>query len=143
MDIPTAQHGRNLTALTHPRYKARLEVLEPSGEDSYLVSFLEKQEQREEPVQHHLTYYVKDLKKAERVLLGRGFRLHYDRPGEFFIHPESAGTLIQFFPHRTRMRMLMWRARWMLQRHRTSILVALVMLAAAVIVTRRKRESAD
>lgn len=115
------KHGRNLTQLTHPRYKVRLEVLEPVGKDSYLVPFLKKQKRRPKPVQHHITCYVKDLKGAEQVLLDRRFRLHYDRPGEFFIHPESAGTLIQFFPHHPWWRILVWRGRWWWYRFRRGV----------------------
>lgn len=105
--------GRNITSLSRGEGEVRLEILEPPDEDSYLWSFL-RDFGPSVKIQHHITYYVKNLKETERVLKGMGVRLFYSRPGEFFIHPESVGTLIQFFPERTRVRMMIWRVRFMI-----------------------------
>ena len=141
------ERGRNLTVLTHSRYKIRLEVLEPSGKDSYLLPFLEKQERRQqegkERFQHHITYYVKDLKKAIKVLEEKGFRLHFDRPGEFFIHMESAGTLIQFFQKRPWWMMPVWRGRFLWRRYGNLFLFALVVLDVAEFFVRHLRKPVD
>ncbi len=138
------KHGRKLTTLAHPDYPVKLELLEPSGKNSYLLTFLKKMEQRKSKgrIQHHITYYVKDLKKAERILLDMGFRLHYDRSGEFFIHMDSAGTLIQFFPQRTRLQILMWRSLRLIRQHRAKILVAVPIVAGVAFILRRKWVSA-
>ena len=107
-----AEAGRTLLNLSHPNYAVRLEVLEPAGENSYLVRFLAKHG----PGQHHLTFYVRDLRRARQVLEGMAVRLHEDRPHEIIIHPESGGTMIQLFPHRAWWRIFLWRVRWW--RHR-------------------------
>ena len=93
--IKHTQEGRNLITLTHPNISVRLEVLEPSGPGSYLVSFLRKFGSGS---QHHITFYInKDLRKVRQILLARGIRLHSAREYEIVIHPESGGTMIQFF----------------------------------------------
>ena len=55
--------GRNLTSLSRGRREVNLEILEPSDENSYLWRFLRKYGSSVK-IQHHITYYVKDLKKA-------------------------------------------------------------------------------
>jgi len=132
--------GRSLMSLTHPEFAVRLEILEPAGKGSYLIRFLESHG----PSQHHITFYVKDLEKARSVLEERGFKLHQSRPHEIIIHPRGGGgTMIQFFPHRTRMRMMIWRSRWMIRQHRSKILLVLLTLAVSAFVLWRKKRSVE
>ena len=115
--------GRSLMSLDHPDYATKLEVMAPVGDDSYLWKFLAAQGNGS---QHHITFYVKDLAKARKVLESRGFELHRDRPHEILIHPKrGGGTMVQFFQHRTRAWMMLWRARRRLQQHRAKLLVGL------------------
>ncbi len=134
--------GRNLTSLARSKGEVKLEILEPPDRDSYLWDFLQKYGPSVR-IQHHITYYVKDLKKAELVLKKMGVRLFYARPGEFFIHPDSAGTLIQFFPERTRVRMLIFRARFIWHRYGNRVLFALAVLDVAERIVRLLRKLRD
>jgi len=92
-----ASEGRNLTSLTHPEVAAKLEVLEPSGPSSYLERFLADFGPFR---QHHITFYVEeDLGRVRELLVvGMRVRLHPGRDHEIIIHPDSGGTMIQFFP---------------------------------------------
>ena len=91
-----AGKGYRFLQLTYPN-GAKVEILEPVGEDSFLHPFLEK---RGEGV-HHLTYIVKDLKEAVEAARAAGFRVvgeSYANPSwqEAFIHPrDNHGTLVQ------------------------------------------------
>ena len=75
----------------------KLELLEPTDEQSFLVSFLGR---RGEGV-HHLTLIVPDIEQAIAVLRERGYepvQVRLDRPAwrEAFVHPRDAhGVLIQ------------------------------------------------
>ena len=75
----------------------KLELLEPTGDDSFLISFLER---RGEGV-HHLTLIVPDIQAAIAVLRDRGYepiQVRLDNPAwqEAFVHPrETHGVVIQ------------------------------------------------
>jgi methylmalonyl-CoA epimerase len=82
-----------------PLGETRIELLEPTSEDSVIARFLER---RGEGI-HHLALEVEDLDGACEELRAAGMRLVYDapQPGEGgsrvnFIHPSSArGVLIE------------------------------------------------
>jgi hypothetical protein len=98
------EQGRNGVALTHPDWAVALEVLEPSGEDSYLVPFLQNKKFGPWAL-HHLTFDVEDLENAREVLKAKGFGFQPGNPYEVLIHPKrGGGTLIQLFPDRGRSR---------------------------------------
>jgi methylmalonyl-CoA/ethylmalonyl-CoA epimerase len=74
-----------------------VELLEPRGEDSFLVRFLKSRG----PGLHHVTFKVQDLPRWAARLRAAGYRVvgeRYDTPEwrELFIHPKSGhGVLIQ------------------------------------------------
>jgi methylmalonyl-CoA/ethylmalonyl-CoA epimerase len=75
----------------------RIELLEPSGPDSFMVRFLEG---RGEGF-HHITVIVPDIHQAIATLEARGItpvQVNLERPDwqEIFVHPRDAhGALIQ------------------------------------------------
>ncbi|MFQ5919422.1 MAG: methylmalonyl-CoA epimerase, partial [Thermoplasmata archaeon] len=82
-----------------PVGRTRIELLEPSEEDSVIGQFLQN---HGEGV-HHVALEVEDIEEASRELVAAGVRLVYDSPhaGEGgakinFVHPASArGVLIE------------------------------------------------
>lgn len=74
-----------------------VELLEPRGEDSFLIRFLRD---RGEGL-HHITFKVSDLRAWADRLRDAGYRVvgeSYDNPAwrELFVHPKSGhGVLIQ------------------------------------------------
>jgi methylmalonyl-CoA epimerase len=74
-----------------------VELLEPKGEDSFLIRFLRD---RGEGL-HHITFKVSDLRAWAGRLRAAGYRVvgeNYDNPAwrELFVHPKSGhGVLIQ------------------------------------------------
>lgn len=77
-----------------------IEVIEPSGPDSFLVKYLDKRG----PGLHHLTWYVSDLDGLVKSFDSQGVRMvDMERKNgaivNAFIHPKSAfGVLVQFRP---------------------------------------------
>ena len=75
-----------------------VELLEPKGEDSFLLRFLRD---RGEGL-HHITFKVRGLRTWAAKLRAAGYRVvgeNYDNPAwqELFVHPKSGyGVLIQF-----------------------------------------------
>ena len=82
-----------------PVGETRLELLQPTGEDSPVARFLAKRG----PGVHHLCFAVEDLETALADLLERGFRLVNETPvpgagGKrvAFLHPSAGqGVLIE------------------------------------------------
>jgi len=91
--------GQKVVAAFLPVGESRIELLEPSGDDSPIAKFLEK---RGEGL-HHVCFGVDDLENALAELAGRGFRLIHSAPipgadGKrvAFLHPEAGhGVLIE------------------------------------------------
>lgn len=75
-----------------------VELLEPKGDDSFLVRFLRD---RGEGL-HHITFKVTGLRSWAAKLRAAGYQVvgeNYDNPAwqELFVHPKSGhGVLIQF-----------------------------------------------
>lgn len=94
-EVPT----QRVTAAFLPVGESRIELLEPTGEDSPIAKFLAK---RGEGI-HHVCFAVEDLDAALKDLAGRGFRLIHSSPvpgadGKrvAFLHPEAGhGVLIE------------------------------------------------
>ncbi len=84
---------------TFPVEGTRIELLEPTSEDSAIAKFLQK---RGEGI-HHLAFEVEDIERFCEELQAAGLRLVYEAPraGEGgsrvnFIHPSSVrGVLIE------------------------------------------------
>jgi methylmalonyl-CoA/ethylmalonyl-CoA epimerase len=82
-----------------PAGESRIELLEPTSEDSPVAKFLRKRG----PGIHHVCFGVLDIEAAVADLEGRGFRLINSRPvagadGKriVFLHPDSGhGVLIE------------------------------------------------
>lgn len=82
-----------------PAGESRIELLEPTSEDSPVAKFLRKRG----PGIHHVCFGVRDIEAAVADLEGRGFRLINSRPvagadGKriVFLHPDSGhGVLIE------------------------------------------------
>jgi methylmalonyl-CoA/ethylmalonyl-CoA epimerase len=91
--------SQEVTAAFLPVGDSRIELLEPTAEDSPIAKFLSR---RGEGI-HHVCFAVEDLDGALADLAGRGFRLIHSHPvpgadGKrvAFLHPESAhGVLIE------------------------------------------------
>jgi methylmalonyl-CoA/ethylmalonyl-CoA epimerase len=98
--VPT----QKVTAAFLPVGESRIELLEPTGEDSPVARFLAK---RGEGI-HHVCFAVEDLEGALAELAGRGFRLIHSQPVEgadgkrvAFLHPDAGhGVLIELSERR-------------------------------------------
>jgi methylmalonyl-CoA/ethylmalonyl-CoA epimerase len=92
------QAGYNGATLEVPGSNTQWELLEPSGEDSFLVRFLRDRG----PGLHHVTFEVESVEKATEALKGRGMQpfggRNYDKYKEVYIHPrDSGGVLFQLY----------------------------------------------
>ena len=93
------QAGYNGATLEVPGSNTQWELLEPSGEDSFLVRFLRDRG----PGLHHVTFEVEDVDQAAQAIRDFGIepfggvqRSH--GWAETYIHPkDSGGVLFQFF----------------------------------------------
>ncbi len=82
-----------------PAGESRIELLEPTSEDSPIAKFVRKRG----PGIHHICFGVRDIEAAVAELLTRGFRLINARPAAgadgkkvVFLHPDSGhGVLIE------------------------------------------------
>ena len=87
------------TAFAPVDENSRLELLEPTSEESTIAKYLSK---KGEGI-HHLCYRVENVKEKSEELKTKGFKLIYDEPFKGadnclvnFIHPKSAnGCLIE------------------------------------------------
>ncbi len=94
-DVPT----QKVTAAFLPVGESRIELLEPTSQDSPIGKFLAR---RGEGI-HHVCFAVEDLDAALADLAGKGFRLIHSAPvvgadGKrvAFLHPEAGrGVLIE------------------------------------------------
>jgi len=90
--------GYNGATLEVPGSNTQWELLEPSGEDSFLVRFLRDRG----PGLHHVTFEVESVEKATEALKGRGMQpfggRNYEKYKEVYIHPrDSGGVLFQLY----------------------------------------------
>jgi methylmalonyl-CoA/ethylmalonyl-CoA epimerase len=91
--------GQKVRVAFLPVGESRIELLEPSSEDSPVAKFLA----RRGPGVHHVCFAVEDLEAALAELAGKGFRLIHTTPvpgagGKrvAFLHPEAGdGVLIE------------------------------------------------
>jgi methylmalonyl-CoA/ethylmalonyl-CoA epimerase len=82
-----------------PAGESRIELLEPTSEDSPVAKFLAKRG----PGVHHICFGVRDIEAAVAELAGRGFRLINSSPAPgadgkkiVFLHPDAGnGVLIE------------------------------------------------
>ena len=77
--------------------ESKIELLEPTGEDSPVAKFLEKSG----PGIHHLAYEVEDIEAAIARLLADGARMIDERPRNgahgtriAFVHPKSSNGVL-------------------------------------------------
>ena len=92
------QAGYNGIALDIPGGGAQWELLEPLGDDSFLIRFL----QERGPGLHHVTFEVENVEKATAALREHGYKpfggRSLDGYKEVFIHPRtSGGVLFQLY----------------------------------------------
>ena len=92
------QAGYNGATLEVPGSNTQWELLEPSGEDSFLVRFLRDRG----PGLHHVTFEVESVEKATEALKGRGMQpfggRNYEKYKEVYIHPrDTGGVLFQLY----------------------------------------------
>ena len=90
--------GYNGATLEVPGSGTQWELLEPSGEDSFLVRFLRERG----PGLHHVTFEVESVEKATDALKGRGMEpfggRNYENYKEVYVHPrDSGGVLFQLY----------------------------------------------
>ena len=90
--------GYNGATLDVPGGTTQWELLEPSGEDSFLVKFLRERG----PGLHHVTFEVESVKKATEALKQYGMEpfggRYYDTYKEVYVHPrDSGGVLFQLY----------------------------------------------
>jgi len=92
----SVEHEQVRTAMI-PTYDSRIELLEPTSEDSPVGRFLKK---RGEGL-HHVALHVDDISGTMEALKAKGFRLVSDRVQVgagghlyFFVHPSSAGGVL-------------------------------------------------
>ena len=95
-DNPDA--GYNGVALDIPGGGAQWELLEPTGEDSFLDSFLSERG----PGFHHVTFEVESVDKATQAMQEYGYKpfglRSHGEYKEVYLHPRDAGgVLLQFF----------------------------------------------
>lgn len=96
--------AQKVTAAFLPVGESRIELLEPTAEDSPVARFLAR---RGEGI-HHVCFAVEDLEAALADLAGQGFRLIHSEPvagadGKrvAFLHPDAAhGVLIELSERR-------------------------------------------
>ncbi len=93
------EQGYAGVVLSVPGGNADFEVLEPLGEDSFLVRFLRERG----PGLHHVTFIVEDTERAAEAIRAFGIEpwggvRRRDGWAETFIHPrDSGGVLFQFY----------------------------------------------
>jgi methylmalonyl-CoA/ethylmalonyl-CoA epimerase len=90
--------GYNGVTLDIPGKGTQWELLEPRGDDSFLVKFLAERG----PGLHHVTFQVESVDKAVEALNGAGYKpFGYREHGpykEVFIHPrDTGGVLFQLY----------------------------------------------
>jgi methylmalonyl-CoA/ethylmalonyl-CoA epimerase len=81
-----------------PGSNTQWELLEPSGEDSFLVKFLKDRG----PGLHHVTFEVESVERATAALKEQGMEpfggRNYEKYKEVYIHPrDSGGVLFQLY----------------------------------------------
>ena len=86
--------GYNGLTLDVPGSNTQWELLEPSGEDSFLVKFLSDRG----PGLHHVTFEVESVEKATEALKEFGLTpfggRDYKGYKEVFVHPQSSGGVL-------------------------------------------------
>lgn len=92
------QAGYNGVTLEIPGSNTQWEVLEPSGDDSFLARFLRERG----PGLHHVTFEVESVEKATQALRDYGFEpfggRSYEHYKEVYIHPrDTGGVLFQLY----------------------------------------------
>jgi methylmalonyl-CoA/ethylmalonyl-CoA epimerase len=92
------QAGYNGIVFDIPGGGAQWELLEPAGEDSFLVRFLNERG----PGLHHVTFEVESVEKAMAALKQQGYEpfggRSYDSYKEVYVHPrDSGGVLFQLY----------------------------------------------
>ncbi len=95
-DNPDA--GYNGVVLDIPGGGAQWELLEPSGDDSFLVRFLRERG----PGLHHVTFEVESVEKATQALREYGYEPFGGRTSgsykEVYLHPrDTGGVLFQLY----------------------------------------------
>jgi methylmalonyl-CoA/ethylmalonyl-CoA epimerase len=90
--------GYNGVTLDIPGKGTQWELLEPRGENSFLVKFLEERG----PGLHHVTFQVQDIDEAVKGVEAYGYEpFGYRAHGpykEVFLHPkDTGGVLIQLY----------------------------------------------
>jgi methylmalonyl-CoA/ethylmalonyl-CoA epimerase len=95
-DNPSA--GYNGVTLDVPGGGAQWELLEPSGDDSFLVRFLSERG----PGLHHVTFEVESVERATKALRDFGYEpfggRNYEAYKEVYVHPrDSGGVLFQLY----------------------------------------------
>ncbi len=90
--------GYNGVTLEVPGSSTQWELLEPSGEESFLVRFLRDRG----PGLHHVTFEVESVEKATATLKQFGMEpfggRNYEKYKEVYVHPrDSGGVLFQLY----------------------------------------------
>ncbi len=90
--------GYNGITLEVPGSNTQWELLEPSGDESFLVRFLRDRG----PGLHHVTFEVESVEKATAALKQHGMEpfggRNYEKYKEVYVHPrDSGGVLFQLF----------------------------------------------
>jgi len=93
-----AAAGYNGITLEVPGSNTQWELLEPSGEESFLVRFLRDRG----PGLHHVTFEVDSVEQATAALKQRGMEpfggRNYEKYKEVYVHPrDSGGVLFQLY----------------------------------------------
>lgn len=93
-----AQAGYNGVVLDIPGGGAQWELLEPSGDDSFLARFLRERG----PGLHHVTFEVESVEKATQALRQYGYEpfggRSQDGYKEVYVHPrDTGGVLFQLY----------------------------------------------
>lgn len=97
--VPQPEHGVSTVFITLPNTK--IELLEPLGENSPIVKFLEK---NPDGGFHHVCYEVPDIRAARDTLKAQGARVLGDGEPKIgahgkpvlFLHPKDfCGTLVE------------------------------------------------
>lgn len=90
--------GYNGVVLDIPGGGAQWELLEPNGEDSFLIRFLKERG----PGLHHVTFEVESLDRATQAMQEYGYEpfggRRHERYKEVYLHPrDSGGVLVQLY----------------------------------------------